>query len=48
MFIILKLIIFNCSFSTKVTCAFLLQESIKEQLEFEPRKTTTFSTILIR
>ena len=37
-----KLIDFNCDFSTKVACEFLLQEKIKAELSvfktFEPRK----------
>ena len=31
MFVIRKLIIFNCGFSTKVTCVFLMQDIVDEQ-----------------
>ena len=51
LFRICKLIIFNCGFSTKVACAFPLQENIKEFSElkaFKPWKTTISSTWLIR
>ena len=46
-----KLIIFNCGFNTKVTCAFLVQENRLELFPiniFKPRKITISSTLLIR
>ena len=33
MFIILKIIYFDCGFSAKVICAFVLQDNIKKLLE---------------
>ena len=46
----LSWLFFNCGFTTKVTCAFLLQENKEElpDLTVKPRKTTVFSTFLIR
>ena len=42
---------FKCGFSTKVTCAFILQEDVSELSElntFKPRKITIVLKILIR
>ena len=44
-----KKIIFNCGFSTKVTCVFLLRENIWELSEktFRAKKTTISYTLFI-
>ena len=49
LFIILKKIILNCEFSTKVSCAFLLQENIEKLSElntFKPWKKDNIFPII--
>ena len=47
MFCFSKMIIFNCDFSAKVTCAFLASKILEKLSEIKPYQTKK-ATILIR